>query len=148
MPPQGALTVERVAAVDRDLAAQLDPMLDEGVAWDDGQGRRFLADPDALLLLARWEGVPCGFLTAYRLPRFDRRGAEVQLYEIGVEEPFQRRGVGRALVEEAKRWAAEVGAAELWVLTEEENGPARALYASAGGREERGFAMFDYEIGR
>ncbi len=68
------------------------------------------------------------------------------LYEIGVEEPFQRRGVGRALVEEAKRWAAEVGADELWVLTEDDNAPARALYAATGGREETGLVMFDYGL--
>jgi ribosomal protein S18 acetylase RimI-like enzyme len=70
----------------------------------------------------------------------------VLLYEIGVEEPFQRRGVGRALVEEAKRWATEVGADELWVLTEDDNTPARALYAATGGREETGFTMFDYDL--
>jgi GNAT superfamily N-acetyltransferase len=76
----------------------------------------------------------------------DRRGAEVLLYEIGVEEPFQRRGVGRALVEEAKRWAAELAADELWVLTEDDNVPARALYAATGGREETGFTMFVYGL--
>jgi GNAT superfamily N-acetyltransferase len=80
------------------------------------------------------------------LQRFDRRGAEVLLYEIGVEEPFQRRGVGRALVEEAKRWAAELAADELWVLTEDDNVPARALYAATGGREETGLTMFVYGL--
>ena len=110
------------------------------------QGQRFLAHPDTLLLVARWDGEACGFLSAYRLQRFDRRRAEVLLYEIGVEEPFQRRGVGRALVEEAKRWAVEVGADELWVLTEDDNVPARALYAATGGREEPGFTMFDYGL--
>ena len=141
------LTVERVAAVDAALAAELDPMFDPGVAWDPEQGRRFLALADALLLVARWDGVACGFLTAYRLQRFDHQRAEVQIYEVGVEEPFRRRGIGRALVEHAKRWAAEVGASVVWVLTEEDNAAARALYAAMGGREEGGFAMFDYDVG-
>jgi ribosomal protein S18 acetylase RimI-like enzyme len=141
------LTVRRVTTVDAVLAAELDAMFDDGVSWDAEQGRRFLAHPDTLLLVARWDGEACGFLTAYRLQRFDRRGAEVLLHEIGVEEPFQRRGVGRALVEEAKRWAVEVGADELWVLTEDDNVPARALYAATGGREESGFTMFDYGLG-
>ena len=148
MEPPGALTVRRETDVDAALAARLDAMFDRGVAWDAEQGRRFLADPDALLLVARWAGEPCGFLTAYRLQRFDRRRAEVVLYEIGVEEPFRRRGVGRALVEGAKRWAAGAGAGELWVLTEEDNALARALYAATGGREESGFTMFDYDLGR
>src|ERR671912_539453 len=146
MSSRGVLTVLRETSVDATLAAELDAMFDEGVSWDLELGQRFLAHPDTLLLVARWDGEACGFLTAYRLQRFDRRGAEVLLYEIGVEEPFQRRGVGRALVEEAKRWAADVGADELWVLTEDDNTPARALYAATGGREETGFTMFTYSL--
>lgn len=146
MVPGRPLTIRRETEVDAGLAAQLDAMFDEGVAWDADQGRRFLADPDALLLVARWDGETCGFLTAYRLQRFDRRRAEVVLYEIGVEEPYRRRGAGRALVEAAKRWATEVGADELWVLTEEDNAPARALYAATGGREQPGVAMFEFDL--
>jgi GNAT superfamily N-acetyltransferase len=146
MSAKEPFTVRREAAVDAVLAAELDALFDAGVSWDHEQGQRFLAHPDTLFLVARWDGQACGFLTAYRLQRFDRRGAEVLLYEIGVQEPFQRRGVGRALVEEAKRWAAEVGADELWVLTEDGNVPARALYAATGGHEETGLVMFDYGL--
>jgi ribosomal protein S18 acetylase RimI-like enzyme len=147
MSSRGLLTVRRETSVDAFLAAELDAMFDEGISWDAEQGRRFLAHPDTLLLVARWHGEACGFLTAYRLQRFDRRGAEVLLYEIGVLEPFQRRGVGRALVEEAKRWAVDMGADELWVMTEDDNVPARALYAATGGREESNLTMFDYGLG-
>jgi aminoglycoside 6'-N-acetyltransferase I len=140
------LTVRRETTVDAGLAAELDAIFDEGMSWDAEQGRRFLAHPDTLLLVARWNGEVCGFLSAYRLQRFDRRRAEVLLYEIGVAESFRRRGVGRALVEEAKRWTAEVSADELWVLTENDNAPARALYATTGGREQTGMTMFEYRM--
>jgi ribosomal protein S18 acetylase RimI-like enzyme len=140
------LTVRRESTVDGVLAAELDALFDEGMSWDAEQGQQFLGHPDTLLLVARWDGKACGFLSAYRLQRFDHRRAEVLLYEIGVEEPFRRRGVGRALVEEAKRWAAEVGADELWVLTEDDNASARALYAATGGREENGLTMFTYGL--
>src|SRR5215207_11646772 len=146
MSSQGRLTVRREISVDVQFAAERDALFDEGMSWNAEQGQHFLAHPDTLLLVARWNGEVCGFLFAYRLPRFDRRRAEVLLYEIGVQEPFQRRGVGRALVEEAKRWAAEVGAGELWALTENDNAPARALYAATGGREETGLTMFKYGL--
>jgi GNAT superfamily N-acetyltransferase len=140
-------TVQRLTAVDADLAAALDAEFDEGMTWDAEQGAAFLANPDNLLLVARWEGEACGFLSAHRLQRFDRRRAEVLLYEIGVREPFQRRGIGRALVEETKRWAAEVGADVVWVLTEADNGPAMALYAATGGvPDPPGTTLFAYNL--
>ncbi len=33
-------------------------------------------------------------------------------------------------------------------MTEDDNAPARALYAATGGREEQGFTMFDYRLGQ
>lgn len=125
----------------------LNALFDEGMAWAQGNGEAFLANPGALLLVARWEGTVCGFLTAYRLPRFDGLGSEVNLYEIATHTEFQRRGVATALVNEVKRWAAEVGAANVWVLTEVDNEPANRLYAATGGvRDEPDVVMFTYPI--
>ena len=143
----GPLAVERLTGVDEALAEQLDALFDAGVAWDAEQGGRFLADPDNLFLVARWEGRVGGFATAHRLQRFDRRRAEVLLYEIGVDEAFRRRGLARALIAGVKRWAAEVGADGVWVLTAADNAPAKALYAATGGHEDvPGAVMFTYRI--
>ncbi len=46
------------------------------------------------------------------------------------------------------RWAVEVGAGELRVPTEEDNAPARGLYAATGGREEAGITIYHYDLGR
>jgi hypothetical protein len=68
MSSSGHLTVRRVTTVDVALAAELDAMFDEGVSWDAEQGQRFLAHPDTLLLVARWDGEACGFLSAALRP--------------------------------------------------------------------------------
>lgn len=81
-----SIAVRRLTTVSAELATALTPLFDEGIVWDAVAGARFLADPNCLFLLAEAGPVPCGFLTAYRLPRFDAKGAEVQLYEIGVDE--------------------------------------------------------------
>src|SRR6478736_3135900 len=104
------IEIQALSRVDPGLAARLDELFDEGTRWDDDQGRRFLANPDNLFLVARWEGEVCGFLTAHRLQRVDRRRAEVLLYEIEVAAPFRRWGIGRALIDRCKAWAVEVGA--------------------------------------
>lgn len=140
-------SIQRLTSVDDALAAQLNPLFDEGTAWHPDQGCKFLENPDNLFLVARWDGKPCGFLTAHRLQRFDRRQAEVLLYEIGVDHQFQRRGIGSALIAELKRWTKEVGADEVWVLTSRDNIAAMALYASTGGLEDApGTTMFTYRI--
>ena len=141
------IEVERVTAVDAELAQVLNGLFDEGMAWHEEHGRAFLANPDALLIVDRWEGVPCGFLTAYRLPRFDNLNSEVNLYEIGTHEDYRQRGVATAMIAELKRWAEEVGAVNIWVLTEIDNVPAQRLYASTGGvREEPPAVMFEYPV--
>lgn len=141
------IEIERIERVDLALTTGLNALFDAGMTWDEGNGRAFLANPDALLLVARWDGVVCGFLTAYRLPRFDGMGAEVNLYEIATDEAYQRRGVGRALVDAVRRWAVEVGAANVWVLTEVDNEAAQALYTATGGeRDEPACTMYTYPI--
>lgn len=142
-----AISIQRLTDVDDDLAARLNTLFDDGTVWDNAQGRRFLENPDNLFLVASWEGHFCGFLTAHRLQRFDARRAEVLLYEIGVHEDFRQRGVGAALIAAVKRWARDVGADEVWVLTNADNAAAMALYRSTGGEEDvPGTTMFTYPI--
>ncbi len=141
------ISVERVTAVDAEFAQALNGLFDEGMTWNEEHGRAFLANPDALLIVARWEGTLCGFLTAYRLPRFDALDSEVNLYEIGTHEDYRQRGVATAMITELKRWAEEVGAVNIWVLTEIDNEPAQKLYASTGGvRDEQSVVMFEYPV--
>ena len=145
--PPAHLTVRRLASVDAPLAAQLDPLFDEGMDWDEREGRRFLADPANLLVVAFWGHEACGFATAHRLQRVDRRRAEVLLYEIGVADSHQRRGIGAAMVEEINRWAAEVDADEVWVLAEGDDDRAQAFYRAIGGQpDERGAMMFTFPV--
>lgn len=141
------IEVERVAVVDADLAQALNGLFDEGMVWNEEHGRAFLANPDALLIVARWDGTPCGFLTAYRLPRFDALNSEVNLYEIGTHEDFRQRGVATVMIAELKRWAEEVGAVNIWVLTEIDNEPAQKLYVATGAvRDEPSVVMFEYPV--
>ena len=118
------ITVERVTHLDETELAQLNLLF--GSEWERGEAARFFADVDNLLLLARCDGQWCGRLYGYRLQRLDRLRAGVLIYEVDVLEPFRRRGVGRAMVEASK----------VWVLTEQSNAPAKALYRSAGGEED------------
>jgi len=98
--------------------------------------RRFLADPGHHLLLATaGDGRALGFVSGVETIHPDK-GAEMYLYELAVDEPARRRGIGRALVGALAHLARERGCHGMWVAVDHDNEPALATYRSAGGRED------------
>jgi ribosomal protein S18 acetylase RimI-like enzyme len=97
-----------------------------------GKGRpdaRILDDRTVHVFAALEDGEVVAFAYCHVLPRLD--GTEnVFLYELAVDERFRGRGIGRALVDEALRLA---GRRRLFVLADEDDAAAQALYAAAGG---------------
>ena len=83
--------------------------------------------------------LPVGFLIAHRFPRIDRDEYQIYLYEIGVDEQFQRQGIGTRMIELLKELCRKerVVIKEIWVGTEDDNIPARELYRATGAEEER-----------
>lgn len=130
------MTIKKITSSDTFNTSDFNSLLDTGMVWDDEQGNIFLHNPDNALFVAFEGEQAIGFATAHRLQRFDKRQAEVLLYEIGVDEAFRRQGVGKALIIALKDWGKEVGADEVWVLTENNNQAAQALYVAAGGKRD------------
>jgi ribosomal protein S18 acetylase RimI-like enzyme len=98
---------------------------------------RFLGD-DRHHMLVAYEGErPVGFVTAVEMTHPDK-GTELFLYELAVDEPYRRRGIGRALVERLSDLAREAGCYGMWVVTDEDNHAARATYEAVGGVPETG----------
>jgi GNAT superfamily N-acetyltransferase len=93
---------------------------------------RFLAEPGHHLLIAYESEQPVGFVTGVEVTHPDK-GTEMFLYELAVDEPFQNRGIGRALVERLAAVAREAGCYGMWVITDDINRPARAVYEGTGG---------------
>lgn len=104
---------------------------------------RFLADDRHHLLIAYLDGAPAGMVTGVEMTHPDK-GTEMFLYELGVDEPFRRQGVGTALVCALARLARERGCYGMWVLTDTANPAARATYARAGGSAEGEQVMFGW----
>jgi len=106
--------------------------------------RRFLSDERHILLLGYLDDRPVGFASGVEVFHPDK-GPELFLNEIGIIEEARRHGVARALIEELKRLGRERGCVSMWVLTDEDNGPAMGLYRDAGGAwDGRSQVMFEY----
>ncbi|MFI1221479.1 MULTISPECIES: GNAT family N-acetyltransferase [unclassified Streptomyces] len=107
---------------------------------------RFLAADGHVMLIAYVDGVPAGFVSGIEMLHPDK-GTEMCLYELGVDEPFRRRGIGRALTRALVDLARERGCYGLWVGVERDDEAALATYRSAGARDDGGFAMLTWELG-
>ena len=94
--------------------------------------QRFLGDDQHHLLIAYVDGHPAGMVTGVEMTHPDK-GTEMFLYELGVDDAYRGRGIGRALVAALADLAVARGCYGMWVLTEEDNDPARATYQAAGG---------------
>jgi ribosomal protein S18 acetylase RimI-like enzyme len=96
--------------------------------------RRFLAEPNHHLLIAYdGSGEPVGFVSGVETTHPDK-GTEMFLYELGVDEPSRRQGVGRTLVEALAALARERGCYGMWTGTETDNVAARRTYERAGAQ--------------
>jgi ribosomal protein S18 acetylase RimI-like enzyme len=98
-----------------------------------GDPEALLADARSLMLVALDGEQPVGFVVAHELPRRHGDRAKLFVYEVDVAESHQRRGIGKALLARLAELARERGIRIGFVLTDPGNGPANALYRSAGG---------------
>jgi ribosomal protein S18 acetylase RimI-like enzyme len=105
----------------------------------------FLNDPRHVLCVAVEDGVVIGMASAVRYVHPDKP-SELWINEVGVSPAFQRRGIGKAILARLLAHAEAEGCHEAWVLTDEDNTAARALYASAGGSESPAGVMVTYEL--
>lgn len=107
---------------------------------------RFLAEPTHHLLVAYDKaGDPVGFVSGVETTHPDK-GTEMFLYELSVDTPARRRGVGRTLVGALEALARERGCYCMWVLVDDDNVAALATYASAGGTAASRPVMLDWEL--
>ena len=93
----------------------------------------FLRDPASIVFVALERDALVGWVWGLR-QRHVGGYSQVQLYEIGVVASMRRRGVGRALVTAFRDLAIEEGHRRMWLFTDEDNRPAKALYEATGGQ--------------
>jgi len=108
----------------------------DGAALPDATAA-FLADERHHLLVAYDGPRPVGFVSGVEVTHPDK-GTEMFLYELAVDEPHRRRGIGRDLVEQLAAVARRSGCYGMWVVTDHENEAARATYEGTGAVPEAG----------
>jgi ribosomal protein S18 acetylase RimI-like enzyme len=97
---------------------------------DEAEGAGAAEAPDAAA-----HSHPTGFVSGVETLHPDK-GREMFLYELGVAEPYRRRGTARALIEALAALARDRGCYGMWVGVDRDNAPALAAYRSAGASED------------
>jgi ribosomal protein S18 acetylase RimI-like enzyme len=125
------ISIRRLAPGDEQVVREL--------ATYDGPGDpgALLADPRTLMLVAFDGKRPVGFVLAHELVRRHGDPAKLFVYEVEVAETHRRRGIASALLGRLAELARERGIRTGFMLTEPDNGPANALYRSAGGATDK-----------
>lgn len=93
----------------------------------------FLGDPRHHLAVALDGETVVGFVSAVDYLHPDKP-RELWINEVGVSPAYQGRGIAKALLKLMLDHAHEIDCVEAWVLTDDANGPANALYRSAAGQ--------------
>lgn len=68
------------------------------------------------------------------------------LYDLFVHPDARRNGVGRLLLEQAKQFGIEQGAARLELSTENTNTPAQSLYENIGWKRDEKFFSYSLDL--
>lgn len=90
------------------------------------------AGPDSTVVVAERAGELIGFIALHALPRFEHDDSVIRILALVVDAGARERGVGRLLMAEAERFAAEHGAAFVEVTAGHHRPDARHLYESLG----------------
>jgi ribosomal protein S18 acetylase RimI-like enzyme len=120
-----------------------------------GKARAFIEDRmragDSVILLAEVsvrdaDPTPAGFVQLY--PKWSSTTMQLDwiLNDLFVEPSFRRRGIARALMQAAAKFARAQGAANVTLKTQVTNTPAQALYESLGWVRDDEFITYDLNL--
>ncbi len=102
----------------------------ETARWTVGDYQRLAEDPHGMVLVADLETMDPPKILGFAA--FHRIIDEVELRNMAVDPDHREQGVGRALLEDARRRSLEAGAKRVFLEVRTSNKPALALYYSMG----------------
>ena len=111
---------------------------------DPEQCAGFIADAGHMMVFATLADRVVGMASGTVLRHPDKQPA-LFVNEVGVDEELRNQGIGAALTQRLLDLARAQGCKGIWLATEGDNAPARALYRKLGARETQEIVVYDWD---
>ena len=137
------ITLRRLGPEDLDVLLNIEEGLFDNPVRP-GQAKAFLNDPMHEMVLAFAGNKVVGMASGQILLHPDKPPA-LFVNELGVRDAYLRQGIAKRLCAKLFEIARKRGTQGIWLATEEDNAPARAVYRSLNARETQGIVVYDWE---
>jgi len=97
---------------------------------------KLLSSENFIVLAAFAENEVVGGLTAYELPMYYSDSSEIFLYDLAIKPEYQRRGIGKGLMQRLTAHCIQQGIKEFFVMAHAEDEHAIEFYHATGGESE------------
>jgi aminoglycoside 3-N-acetyltransferase I len=111
----------------------------------EGYLSKLLSRKDFIVFIAVHKTAVVGGLTAHVLPSYYFQSSEVYIYDLAVKTTYQRKGIGRKLIQALTAYCRLRNYKEFFVQADEPDTHALEFYRSTGGRAEK-VVHFYYSI--
>ena len=112
---------------------------------DDRWFARYLQNGASTFLVAAIAGRQMVGQVSASLNHHPDRAPDLYVDDLAVTPAWRRRGIARRLLDKASEIGRGLGCAQMWIVTEEDNDEARALYQSRGA-EPTAIVMYEYNL--
>lgn len=137
------ITLRQLGPDDLDVLLGVeDDLFDNPIRPD--QARAFLDDPLHELVLAFAGDHVVGMASGQVMFHPDKAPAFF-IAEVGVRDAYLRQGIAKRMCDDLMQIAKARGCEGIWLATEHDNVPARALYQSLDSRETGGIVVYDWD---
>ncbi len=110
------------------------------------RAKEFLVDPRHHLMVAYFEQKIVGLASGFHYVHPDKDPV-LFIDEVGVIDDFQKKGIGKTVVQAMCDHGKSLGCSEAWVLTDESNEAAIKTYLGAGGKKtHESIVMVDFKL--
>jgi len=108
--------------------------------------RKLLHDPDFIVYVAHAQQKVVGGLTAYTLQQYYSEKPLAYIYDLAVLKPYQRKGIGKALIQALNSYCRAEAYQEVFVQADEIDTYALDFYRSTHPSEEEHVRHFYYNL--